>query len=180
MNIWDAFEVPTLEDQRNLPQIESLHKLRIAESELGLNPTTFNLDHPRLSELIREHNNKVGNLIMTYTLAYHYFSAGIPDDRWYQSPGKKGQSVQYMPDFSEEHWGAEYLVRLFLKCVLHDDFVHLGSTPAIPPTTSGKRALRGKSVSAAPLPRRTASPSCATTSTGPFPPRPTTVRNFRT
>ena len=105
MNIWDAFEVPTLEDQRNLPQIESLHKLGIAESELGLNPTTFNLDHPRLSELIREHNNKVGNLIMTYTLAYHYFSAGIPDDRWYQSPGEKGQSVQYMPDFSEEHWG---------------------------------------------------------------------------
>lgn len=42
---------------------------------------------------------------MTYTLVYHYFSAGIPDDRWYQSPGDKGQSVQYMPDFSEEHWG---------------------------------------------------------------------------
>ena len=42
---------------------------------------------------------------MTYTLVYHYFNAGIPDDRWYQSPGDKGQSVQYMPDFLEEHWG---------------------------------------------------------------------------
>lgn len=53
MNIWNAFEVPTLEDQQDLPQIESLRQLRIAESELGLSPTTFNLDHPRLSELIR-------------------------------------------------------------------------------------------------------------------------------
>lgn len=105
MSIWAAFEVPTLEDRQNLPRIDDLQKLRIAETALGLNPTVFNLDHPRLSEIIREHNNKVSDLIMTYTLVYHYFNAGIPDDRWFQSPGDNGQSVQYMPDFSEEHWG---------------------------------------------------------------------------
>ena len=104
MNIWDGFEIPTLDDRKNLPQADILSRLRIDESELGLDPTSFCLAHPKLRELIREYNNKVGDLMITYTLAYHYFRAGIPDDRWYQSPGKNGQSVQYMPDFSEEHW----------------------------------------------------------------------------
>ena len=104
MNIWDGFEMPTLDDRQNLPHADNLSNLRIDESELGLDPTSFCLAHPRLRELIREYNNKVGDLMITYTLAYHYFRAGIPDERWNQSPGKDGQSVQYMPDFSEEHW----------------------------------------------------------------------------
>lgn len=104
MNIWDAFEIPTFEDRQNLPQADELRRLRIDESELGLDPTAFCLAHPRLRELIREYNNKVGDLLITYTLVYHYFRAGIPDDRWNQSPGNDGQSVQYMPDFSHEHW----------------------------------------------------------------------------
>lgn len=105
MNIWSAFEIPTPEDRQNLPQADVLDSLHINESELGLDPTTFCIAHPKLSELIREYNNKVGDLIITYTLAYHYFRAGILDERWYQSPGNNGQSVQYMPDFSDEHWG---------------------------------------------------------------------------
>lgn len=108
MNIWNAFEIPTVEDQKNLPQIDQINNLRIADSELGPDSSVFNLTLPRLSEIIREHNNKVGNLIISYTLAFHYFNAGIPDDRWYQSPGNKGQSIQYMPDFSEEHWGRNF------------------------------------------------------------------------
>lgn len=105
MNVWDAFEVPTIDERTNLPMIEQISKLYIDGTELGLSPSEFCLDHPRLEELIQEYNNKVGTLIMTYTLAFHYFNAGIPDDRWSISPGKQGQSVQYMPDFTEEHWG---------------------------------------------------------------------------
>ena len=104
MNIWDTFEIPSIEEQHNLPQAENLRDLRINEAELGLAPDSFCLAHPRLHELIREYNNKVGDLIITYTLVYHYFHAGIPDERWCLSPGGNGQSVQYMPDFSEEHW----------------------------------------------------------------------------
>ena len=105
MNIWTSFEIPTFEDQLNLPQKEAIQQLRIEDSELGLSADEFCLDHPKLKEMIREYNNKVGTLMMTYTLVYHYFNKGIPDDKWYQSPGTNGQSVQYMPDFKEEHWG---------------------------------------------------------------------------
>ena len=32
-----------------------------------------------------------------------YFCKGIPDDEWYISPGKKGQSVEYFPHFEKQH-----------------------------------------------------------------------------
>ena len=49
-----------------------------------------NLSHPRLYELVEEHNNKVGLLVISYTLCKHYYDQGIPDEPWYISPGKMG------------------------------------------------------------------------------------------
>ena len=37
-----------------------------------------------------------------YAMFYYY--KGIPDDEWYISPGKQGQSVQYYPHFEEKHY----------------------------------------------------------------------------
>lgn len=64
--------------------------------------------YPRLEEAINGHNNKVGDLRITYALCKHYFDKGIPDEPWYISPGKEGQSVQYMPNFEIEHWMRRY------------------------------------------------------------------------
>lgn len=50
VNIWDGFEIPTFDDRQNLPQADNLSRLRIEESELGLDPTSFCLAHPRLRE----------------------------------------------------------------------------------------------------------------------------------
>ncbi len=33
-----------------------------------------------------------------------YYEKGIPDKRWYSSPGMNGASVQYYPDFEEVHF----------------------------------------------------------------------------
>lgn len=71
------------------------------------------LTHPQLSEMIMLHNNKVGALSITYALSRHYFDKGIPDDPWYISPGKKGQSVQYFPEYQEEHWMRHYWFNYF-------------------------------------------------------------------
>lgn len=72
-----------------------------------------NISTPRLHELIQEHNNKVGSLRITYALCRHYFDRGIPDDPWYISPGKNGESVQYFPEFKEEHWMRKYWFNYF-------------------------------------------------------------------
>ena len=41
-----------------------------------------------------QHNNKVGTLNVSYTLCRHYYDKGIPDDPWYISPGRDGQSIE--------------------------------------------------------------------------------------
>lgn len=72
-----------------------------------------NIARLRLNELIQEHNNKVGSLKITYALCRHYYDKGIPDDPWYISPGREGQSVQYFPNFNEEHWMRKYWFNYF-------------------------------------------------------------------
>lgn len=87
--------------------------------------------YPRLEEAIEGHNNKVGDLRITYALCRHYFDKGIPDEPWYISPGREGQSVQYMPNFGEEHWMRRYWFNhfaenLYLKFFsVWDDFVEI-------------------------------------------------------
>ena len=89
-------------------------EMRIDMSRLGVSMNSFpNISHPRLAEIIQEHNNKVGSLAITYALCRHYFDKGIPDNPWYISPGKDGQSVQYFPNFGEEHWMRHYWFNYF-------------------------------------------------------------------
>lgn len=71
--------------------------------------------YPRLEEAIKGHNNKVGDLKITYALCRHYFDKGIPDEPWYISPGKEGQSIQYVPNFEEEHWMRRYWFNHFAE-----------------------------------------------------------------
>ncbi|KAB3539387.1 hypothetical protein F9231_09950 [Bacillus safensis] len=47
-----------------------------------------------------------------YTMFYYY--KGIPDDEWYMSPGKNGQSVQYYPHFEEQHYSNFYNFTYFV------------------------------------------------------------------
>lgn len=106
-NIWDAFEQLDASERDEMPGTEKLETLRIDPSELDVTTVSYSIDisHPRIGEMLSEHNNKVGSLMITYTLAFHYYNKGIPDDQWFISPGKNGQSVQYMPNFATEHWG---------------------------------------------------------------------------
>ncbi len=60
--------------------------------------------HPILMEEINALNNKVGSIKVSYALCRHYYDKGIPDNPYYISPGKEGQSVQYFPNFESEHW----------------------------------------------------------------------------
>ncbi|MBK0347253.1 hypothetical protein JDW15_01210 [Aerococcaceae bacterium zg-ZJ1578] len=64
--------------------------------------------YPILEEMIKAHNNKIGELKITYALCRHYYDKGIPDEPWYISPGSNGESVQYFPRFEEEHWMRRY------------------------------------------------------------------------
>lgn len=91
-----------------------------------LDPNLFTVSDDHFSQLvfnqglvnyIRQHNNKVGTLKVSYALCRHYFDKGIPDDPWYSSPGKNGESVQYMPEFKPEDWLNRYWFSYFAEAV---------------------------------------------------------------
>lgn len=57
-----------------------------------------------LSRLDTELYNRVVDVAKSYVFVKYYHSLGIPDDRWFISPGRKGESVEYFPDFDENHF----------------------------------------------------------------------------
>lgn len=105
INVEDSFELLTQEEWDRYFSVALFDEMTIEEAYMGGSSDFFqNFGRPRLQGLIMEHNNKVGNLQITYALCMHYFDRGIPDDPWYISPGKEGQSIQYFPEFKKEHY----------------------------------------------------------------------------
>lgn len=48
--------------------------------------------------------NRFLSVNRNFGYAMFYYYKGIPDDTWFASPGKQGQSVEYFPHFEEEHY----------------------------------------------------------------------------
>lgn len=71
---------------------------------------------------IRQHNNKVGTLKVSFAFCRHYFDKGIPDDPWYISPGKNGESIQYMPEFESKDWLNRFWFSYFAEAVYYKLF----------------------------------------------------------
>ncbi|TRM10702.1 hypothetical protein FH966_02655 [Lentibacillus cibarius] len=55
-----------------------------------------------------------------YAMFYYY--KGIPDDEWFMSPGKQGQSVQYYPHFQEKHYSNFYNFTYFVDVFFLQSF----------------------------------------------------------
>lgn len=113
IRIEGSFELLTQTEWDKYLGVSLFDEMRIDMSRLGGQESFPRFPHPKLTEMIKEHNNKVGSLIITYALCRHYFDKGIPDDPWYISPGNEGQSIQYMPLFKNEHWMRRYWFNFF-------------------------------------------------------------------
>lgn len=111
VRVEDSFELLTQDEWNKYLSADFFEALRIDIEGLGITERSF--FHPRLEEMVSDHNNKVGSLIITYALCKHYYDKGIPDEPWYISPGHEGQSIQYMPNFEEEHWMRHYWFNYF-------------------------------------------------------------------
>src|SRR5699024_12573052 len=69
----------------------------------------IDLDHWQM--LLR---NKLISINNDFGYALFYYYKGIPDDEWYMSPGKQGQSVQYYPHFEDQHYSNLYNFSYFV------------------------------------------------------------------
>lgn len=52
-----------------------------------------------------EIRQRIEDVAISYFFMMFYYEKGIPDKRWYISPGANGESIQYYPDFEEVHRG---------------------------------------------------------------------------
>jgi hypothetical protein len=57
-----------------------------------------------LDECLLQIEHRVADVSTSYVLMMFYYEKGIPDKRWYISPGRDGASVQYYPDFEDVHF----------------------------------------------------------------------------
>ncbi len=67
----------------------------------------------KINELVLTLNNKICNLIESYTFLTYYFNLGIPDEEWSKSPGKNGSLIQYFPNFEEKHFYIHHFFNLW-------------------------------------------------------------------
>jgi len=99
-------EFPSEDDWRKLAHAYPYEKLEVSEK---LFPYTA---HPRGSierfAAVQDifvwavHlQNRIAQTRWSHMLFMFYFNKGIPDDEWFISPGRKGQSVEYYPHFNE-------------------------------------------------------------------------------
>lgn len=49
-----------------------------------------------------ELQNRWADAARSYILLRFYYDVGIPDDEWFLSPGKNGESIEYFPHFNEQ------------------------------------------------------------------------------
>lgn len=64
---------------------------------------------------VLELQNKINEVNRDFNMAMFYFYRGIPDDEWKRSPGKDGLSVEYFPNFKEEHFSNQYNFNYFVQ-----------------------------------------------------------------
>jgi len=108
--------------------IEIVSETRISELYLEVSETKegdiiSSLFNQEFKSWLRLFNNRLGQSRMSYVFLMHYYKKGIPDDEWFLSPGKEGQSVQYFPHFNEENFYYNMEAIMFFLKFTQEKFV---------------------------------------------------------
>ncbi len=108
--IYTMIKFPTEEDMRILYSCFPLESFKIRDSDFVIKKTNgiegF-LQFATIQELTAWKvalHNKWNDVAKAYTIMMFYYNQGIPDDPYFISPGRNGQSVKYFPNFSHEHF----------------------------------------------------------------------------
>jgi hypothetical protein len=101
------FEFPTKDEWRELEESYPFEKLHVSEDYFKY--TAYpegSLERfsavPQILTWTVHLQNRLIQTRWSYVLLMFHFNKGIPDDEWFISPGKKGESIEYYPHFEEE------------------------------------------------------------------------------
>lgn len=82
----------------------------------------FNLDNWDTQHWETLLKNRLLSVERNFGYAMFCYYKNIPDDEWYISPGKQGQSVQYYPHFEEKHYSNFYNFTYFVDIFFLQSF----------------------------------------------------------
>ncbi len=55
-------------------------------------------------EFLFELHYRLSDIAKSYVLTSYFFEKGIPDEKWFLSPGREGSSIEYFPHFERLHF----------------------------------------------------------------------------
>ncbi len=99
------FEFPTQEEWKRIYKASPFEELysaldRVTQRSDWSDDVFITLEvRGYLNELM----HRFADTFKSYQMMMFYYEKGIPDQRWYSSPGKQGESMQYFPDFENHH-----------------------------------------------------------------------------
>ena len=99
-------EFPTQSEWRNLLLAYPYKQLEISEEDFRYaghpagNIEYFTANHQIFIWAVHL-QNRIAQTVWSHALVNYFFNKGIPDDEWFLSPGRQGQSIEYFPHFSE-------------------------------------------------------------------------------
>jgi Cthe_2314-like HEPN len=101
------FEFPTKDQWRMLEDSYPFEKLQVSTNhfQYTAHPEGSIESFYAIPEILTWKIHLQNRLIQTrwsYVQLMFHFNKGIPDDEWFISPGKKGQSIEYYPHFEEK------------------------------------------------------------------------------
>jgi len=101
------YRFPTRKDWKRIYDTSPFVNIFLTFESLGANwdPTTEGWDKlggaVELNQCFYEIQQKTLNAFKSYYFLMFFYEKGIPDKRWYISPGNNRESVQYYPDFQK-------------------------------------------------------------------------------
>jgi len=98
-------EYPSQEEWGQIEKASIINNLYLDLENVNVGSGILSVYYSReMNSWLKLLNNRLGQARLSYIFLSHYYNKGIPDDEWYKSPGDRGQSIQYFPHFSEEHY----------------------------------------------------------------------------
>jgi Cthe_2314-like HEPN len=102
----DAADFPSQNDWRKLASTWPFEKLQVSMDDFetkGRGLEDFTKNNQLRTWAIHLHN-RIYDVFRSYVMLRFYFEKGIPDEEWYISPGRKGESIRYFPHFEPVHF----------------------------------------------------------------------------
>ena len=100
------FEFPTQEEWERIYKASPFEKLYSKLDDFGSHYAESNdiFTSLEIKGYVYELVQRLADTSKSYNMMMFYYEKGIPDQHWRISPGSRGESIQYFPDFEKHHF----------------------------------------------------------------------------